>query len=119
MKRILLGIFGLVLFAAQAQASTCNVTEFRLMIVAGVQVAQMPPIVDQAPITVTGTSAQSAAFNAETGLVRLWCDTQSAVVVAANPTATTNNMPMPAGVQEYFAITPGAPVQKAAFILRP
>jgi hypothetical protein len=103
-------------FASPAFASTCNVSEFPLQINNGVQVAMVPTFVDQAPITVTSTSAQSAAFGPNTGMVRVWCDTQSAVAFGANPTATTNNMPLPAGVAEYFDIVPG---HKAAFILRP
>jgi hypothetical protein len=119
MKRFLLCLSAFFLLATPALASSCNVTEFRLVIVNGVQVAQMPPIADQAPITTSATSAQSATFKPETGLVRIWCDTQSAVVVAVNPTATTNNMPISAALSEYYSITPGGPLQKAAFVLRP
>jgi hypothetical protein len=103
-------------FASPAMASTCNVNEFPLQINNGVQVAMVPPLVDQAPITTSSTSAQSSAFNPNTGMVRVWCDTQSAVAFGSNPTATTNNMPLSAGMSEYFDIVPG---QKAAFILRP
>jgi hypothetical protein len=117
MKQFILGILALAMVSAPALASTCNVSEFRLVIIAGVQVAQLPSIVDQPPITTSGTSAQSAAFNVETGMVRFWCDTQSAVTVGINPTATTNNMPITATAPgEYFAVPSG---QKAAFILRP
>ena len=119
MMRFYAALAGLLLSASSALASSCNVTEFRLAVVSGVQVAQLPPIVDQAPISTSSTSAQSATFNAATGMVRIWCDTQSAVVVGGNPTATTSNMPVSAGASEYFAITPGGPLQKAAFVLRP
>lgn len=115
MKRLLLAI-ALLLLPAQAFASSCNVTEFSLSAPGGVQVAQMPPLVDQAPITTSGTSAQSSAFGDSTKMIRAWCDTQSAIVIGSNPTATTNNMPMSAGVGEYLNVIPG---QKAAFILRP
>jgi hypothetical protein len=115
MKRLLLA-FALLLFPAEAFASSCNVTEFPLIAEANVQVAQMPPLIDQTPVTTSGTSAQSAAFGGDTKMARFWCDTQSAVAVGANPTATTNNMPLSAGVPEYFRVQPG---QKAAFILRP
>lgn len=111
-------IFALLfsLLAGPALASTCNVNEFPLQVNGGVQVAMVPSFVDQAPITTSSTSAQSAAFAPSTGMVRVWCDTQSAVAFGGNPTATTNNMPLSAGVAEYFDIVPG---QKAAFILRP
>jgi predicted deacylase len=103
-------------FSSPASASTCNVNEFPLQVNGGVQAVMVPPLVDQVPITTSSTSAQSAAFAPSTGLVRVWCDTQSAVAFGSNPTATTNNMPLSAGATEYFAIVPG---QKAAFILRP
>ena len=109
-------VAGTALLAMPAHAASCNVTEFPLTADAGVQVARQPALVDQTPVTVTGTSAQSAAFGGDTKLIRAWCDTQSAMVVGANPTATTNNMPMAAGSGEYFQVLPG---QKAAFILRP
>jgi hypothetical protein len=116
LKRFLAASLFLALSCASGFASTCNVTEFSLTADAGVQVARAPSLVDQAPITVTGTSAQSAAFGGDTKLIRVWCDTQSAMLVGANPTATTNNMPISAGGTEYFQVLPG---QKAAFILRP
>lgn len=115
MKRLLLAL-SIFLIPAQALASSCNVTEFSLIAPGGVQVAQMPPLVDQTPVTTSGTSAQSSAFSDGTKMIRAWCDTQSAIVIGANPTATTNNMPMGAGAGEYFNVTPG---HKAAFILRP
>lgn len=113
--RLKLAILFLLGFVVPALASTCNVNEFPLQINNGVQAAMVPPV-DQAPITTSGTSAQSSAFNPNTGMVRVWCDTQSAVAFGSNPTATTNNMPLSAGMAEYFDIVPG---QKAAFILRP
>lgn len=119
MKRIYAALGLLLLSASSTLASSCNVTEYRLVVVNGVQVAQMPPIVDQTPIATSASSAQSATFNPATGMVRVWCDTQSAVVIGANPTATTNNLPVGAGSAEYFAIAPGTPLQKAAFVLRP
>lgn len=116
MNRLLAAGLLLVLSSASAFASSCNITEFPLTADAGVQVARQPALVDQTPITTSAASAQSAAFGGDTKLIRAWCDTQSAMVIGANPTATTNNMPMAAGAGEYFQVIPG---QKAAFILRP
>lgn len=116
LKRLLAAAFLLGLSCGWAFASSCNVTEFSLTADAGVQVARTPPLVDQAPITTSGTSAQSAAFSGDTKMIRAWCDTQSAIAFGANPTATTNNMPLSAGVGEYFQVLPST---KAAFILRP
>jgi hypothetical protein len=116
MKRLFAAAFLLAVSCSGASASSCNVTEFSLTADAGVQVARTPPLVDQAPITTSGTTAQSLAFSGDTKMVRVWCDTQSAVAWGTNPTATTNNMPLSAGVAEYFQV---APSTKAAFILRP
>lgn len=116
MHRILAACLLLIASCASAWATSCNVTEFSLYAPAGVQVAQMPPLVDQAPVATSGTTAQSSAFSGDTKMIRAWCDTQSAMVIGANPTATTNNMPLTAGMPEYFNVTPG---HKAAFILRP
>jgi hypothetical protein len=116
MKRLLLAIT-LLLLPAQAFASSCNVTEYRLYAPAGVQVADLESLVtDQAPITTSGTSAQSAALNGDTRLVQVFCDTQSAMAYGANPTATTNNQVIAAGATVYFAAAGG---KKLAFILRP
>lgn len=117
LKRLVAASLFLALSCLGASASSCNVTEFSLTADAGVQVARQPALVDQAPITTSGTTAQSAAFGGDTKLIRVWCDTQSAMVIGANPTATTNNMPITATAPgEYFEVIPG---HKAAFILRP
>ena len=116
MKRLIFAILALSYFSAQAAASSCNVSEFPLRISGSVQIAPVPSIVDQTPVTTSSTSAQSAAFAPSTGMVRVWCDTQSAIAFGSNPTATTNSMPLSAGAAEYFNIAPG---QKVAFILRP
>lgn len=116
MKRFLVASLFLALSCLGAVAATCNVSEFPLTADAGVQVARVPSIIDQSTITVTGTSAQSAAFTGDSKLVRVWCDTQSAVAFGANPTATVNSLALSAGSAEYFQVIPG---QKAAFILRP
>lgn len=114
LKRLLIAL--LLLLPGSALASSCNVTEFSLLTPGGAQVAIAPALVDQSPITTSGSSAQSAAFSGDTKMVRVWCDTQSAVVFGINPTATANNMPLSASSPEYFGVIAG---QKAAFILRP
>lgn len=116
MKRLLLAL-AILLLPAQVLASTCNVTEFRLYAPGGVQVADLESLVtDQTPVTTSGSSAQSAAINGDTKLVQISCDTQSAMAYGANPTATTSNQTIPAGVFIYFGVAPG---KKLAFILRP
>lgn len=59
------------------------------------------------------TSTQSAVFEERTLFVRLHTDADCHVVFGADPTATTNHMPMLADSTEYFSITPS---QKLAVI---
>lgn len=118
MKRIILVAMFLALSCLGATASTCVITEFPLFAPGGVQVAKMPPLVTPQNITVTGASAQSAALSGDTKMIRAWCDTQSAIEIGANPTASaTVSTPLSAGLAEYFNVDPAG--LKAAFILRP
>jgi hypothetical protein len=55
----------------------------------------------------TGTSAQSAVVGENTFVVRLVATEPCFVAIGANPTATVSSAYLPAGVVEYFAITPG------------
>lgn len=64
-------------------------------------------------ISVSGTSAQSAAISTTTGYVRLFATTLCHIRMGSNPTATTSNMPLAPFVPEYFQIVPG---QKIAAI---
>lgn len=52
-------------------------------------------------------STQSVAFNAQTTVVRVVATTNCHIRFGANPTATTSNVYLPAGVVEYFRVTPG------------
>ena len=54
------------------------------------QVPQEPPLVEQA-IAITGTSSQTAAFNAKTSLVRVHSDAICGVTIGTNPTATVSS----------------------------
>jgi hypothetical protein len=74
------------------------------------QVARAPAVVDQTPVTISGTSAQSAAFGKSTKYVRLHSDVICSVSFGANPTASTNNMRFAANQTEYFGVTPGMKV---------
>jgi len=118
MTRLIAACLLLILSTVAASAATCVVTEFSLFAPGGVQVAKMPPLVTPQNITVTGTSAQSATFSGDTKMIRAWCDTQSAIEIGTNPTASaTVSTPLSAGLAEYFNVDPAG--QKAAFILRP
>ena len=68
------------------------------------QAAQMPPISEQ-KVTISGTSAQSAAFGCK--VIRVHTDVACHVAFGANPTATTSNMRLQADTTEYFGVTPG------------
>lgn len=67
-------------------------------------------LVEQAAMTATGTSAQSAAFGASTDLICVNTDEQIYTAVASNPTATTNSYRIAAGGEQWFAVKPGEKV---------
>lgn len=69
------------------------------------QVGLMPEITTQ-EVTFT-VSTQSAAFNANTRLIRVQADADAHLAFGANPTATLNSMPLVANVPEYFGVSPG------------
>lgn len=71
-----------------------------------VGVAAGAPIVEQ-KLTISGTSAPSAAFNAETKLIRVHTDVICSIVIAAVPVAVVTNMRLAADQTEYFEVTPG------------
>jgi len=77
------------------------------------QIWKEPALVEQTPVTVSGTSAQSAAFNAQTKFITIVCDGIFSYLVAADPTAATTNFRVQAGEMLTFAVTPG---QKIAAI---
>jgi hypothetical protein len=75
------------------------------------QVAQQPPIAEQT-VALTSTSAQSAAFNANTRFVRLHTDVICAIEFGTNPTAVANGgsgptARMAANQTEYFGVPIG------------
>jgi hypothetical protein len=85
--------------------ATLYIAEFETLGLEG-QVAPLPSIVNQTR-SLSGSSAQSSAFNAKTKYVRVQTDTACFVLVGANPTATTSHMPLAANVPEYFGVTGG------------
>jgi hypothetical protein len=62
-------------------------------------------------ITTSGTSQQSAVFGANTSEVRVVCIGNACYInIGSNPTAAAtdnNSILLPAGVVEYFHVTPG------------
>lgn len=98
-------------------ANTCNVKEYAAMgsaLNGAPQVAQEPALVDQTPVDASSVHS-SAAFNAQTRYIYMYCDSQTSYVVGPSPqTATTNNSRMINGL--YVGVTPGHVV---SFIANP
>lgn len=110
MKRLLAALGFLAISVLPAAATNfCYVTEFPD---AAQPVALMPPLADT-QVTVSITSAQSAAFAGSTKIARVSCDTTVSAAYGSSPTALTTNMRIPANVPEYFYVQPG---MKFAFI---
>lgn len=73
------------------------------------QLAVTPPIAEQT-VAIAGASAQSAALNSTTEVVRLHTDAICSVAFGSNPTATTSTARLAAGSTEYFYVVPGSKV---------
>lgn len=65
-----------------------------------------PPLAEQT-VSVSGTSAQSSAFNASTRFIRVHTDAICSILIGSNPTATTAKKRMAADQTEYFAVNGG------------
>jgi len=88
--------------------ATLYITEFTFLGKDGandvVPAVALPPIAQQTR-TVSGTSAQSSALNAQTQMIRLATDTACFIETgSSNPTATVAKMPLFAGQCEYFTV---------------
>ena len=98
------------LIAQGADAATLYISEFAngLAQVGSTQPQIFPQaaITDQA-ITISGTSAQSAKFNARTHAIMVVCDEGCSIVVGTNPTATTGNYLLFKGIRAQFGVAPG------------
>lgn len=77
-----------------------------------VPIAMMPALAAQT-VAVGAASAASAAFQANTGMVRLISDVTCSVAFAASPTATTSNMRLAADSPEYFSVPVGSSLKVA------
>lgn len=92
--------------------STLWVREYTSLARKGSAQAVQEPGTDQTAVTYS-TSAQSAAFAAGTTVIGIISDAAFHYVVAANPTATTNALKVPADTLVYVGVTAG---QKIAAI---
>jgi hypothetical protein len=68
-----------------------------------IQIAQMPPAVEQA----IAFGAVSNAFSVNTRFLRLCADSACSIAIGANPTATTTNWRLAPNSVEYIGVTPG------------
>lgn len=64
-------------------------------------------------VSYTGTAGTISAVSGTTTKVRIYSTTDSFVKIGDNPTADTSDMPVSAGIPEYFDIEPG---QKVSFV---
>lgn len=71
---------------------------------ATVVVGREPANVVQSPVDFTSGAAASAAFDKRTKFVRIIVDTDAHVQFGSNPTATSNDMVLPADTVEYFGV---------------
>lgn len=69
--------------------------------------------VEQTPVTVSGSSTQSAAFGANTRYIMFTCDGIFSWTIGSNPTATTSKMRFAADTVYHIAVQP---TDKIAFI---
>lgn len=64
----------------------------------------------QTPVAYTGTAAASAAVGVGINVVRITTTTAAFIAFGSAPTATVNDIPMQAGVAEYFLVSPNSKV---------
>jgi len=69
-------------------------------------VVQLPPVASQS-LTFSATPGLSAAFNTATRIIRVQSDTNGFVAVGLAPVAAVTDLPIAAGVTEYFGVSPG------------
>lgn len=110
-NRLLAAVVLLLVASPSWAANKCFISEYaRLGSVNGAptppQIALLPSITEQV-VDFTAGATQSAAFNAGTYFIRVWCDTQASILGGTNPTATINNLPIASAAPEYFGVIPG------------
>jgi hypothetical protein len=109
MRKVFLAA-ALLCIASPSYAAKCYIREYNTLGAAHgtpAQIAAEPAVTDQVTPDFTSSAQQSAAFNAATTFIRLWCDTQGSFLVGTNPTAAATNAPVAAGVPEYFSVPEG------------
>jgi hypothetical protein len=69
--------------------------------------ASAPGILQQTPVAIAASSAQSAAFSGATKFIRVHTDVICSVNIGTNPVATAQNARLAANQTEYFGVWPG------------
>lgn len=86
------------------------IAEFASLAEAGagepMQAAKWPPLREQ-KVSLSGTSAASNAFGADTRAIRVHTDAICSIKVAEAPTATASNARLAADQTEYLGVEPG------------
>jgi hypothetical protein len=95
--------------------SRISIREYADVILApgGKVMAGREPAVTSQTATISGTSTQSAAFNAATRFIRIHVNATCSLDFGSNPIAVEGECDMAAGQTEYFGVVAG---QKVAFI---
>jgi len=78
--------------------------------------AGMEPSIAEQAITASGTTAQSAVFNAQTAFVMLHAQEAACVAFGTNPTATTVKQRIGAGETRFVGIPPGKSFRLAVIL---
>jgi type IV pilus biogenesis protein CpaD/CtpE len=76
--------------------------------------AGMEPAIAEQTITVSASSTQSAAFNAQTSFVMVHAQEATCLKWGTNPTAVTSAQRMAAGETRYVGVPPGKSFKVAA-----
>ena len=86
--------------------ATVYITEFPPMIVNTIQIAVLPPIIEQT-VAIGGAAVLSNFFHPATGVIRVHADAVCSISVGFAPLATSANMRLAANSTEYFSVRPG------------
>lgn len=90
--------------------ATLYIAEFANIAGIGTQdppIVGLPPLAEQI-VAISGSTTASAAFGANTRIIRLCADSVCSVKVGPpTPSAAATNMRLAANVPEYFGVTPG------------
>ncbi len=78
--------------------------------------AGMEPSIAEQAMTLSGTTAQSAVFNAQTAFVMVHAQEAACVAWGTNPTATTVKQRMAAGETRYVGVPSGRSFRLAAIL---